>query len=549
MKRIFIFISIILLHFTISADNTGRSKIKPMKRVEIAKIDSNGSLDTFMAYPDEYIEQLLGDQLDSLVKSWYVKNAFLVNHSDDEESNENNLILHNFDEDYEGTSGLPDSVLIDRLQAIDSYVDLSFNKTVKSLINLYTERRRGQVEIMLGLAQYYFPKFEQILDKYNMPLELKYMAIIESALNARAFSPVGAVGLWQFMYGTGKMYGLEVSTYVDERRDPIKATEAAAKYLSDLYKIYKDWHLVIAAYNCGPGNVNKAIRRSGGKRDYWTIYYRLPRETRGYVPAFIAAAYIMNYHSEHGIYAKHPNFDIITDTIIVQQYLNLEQVAYTLDLNIQMLREINPMYRRDIIPAKPNKPYPLCLPQDDINRFIDFEEHIFAYHREKYFPNNEIKNPSKTAYRYVASAIAGKDKIYYKVKSGDNLGYIAEWFRVRASHLRYWNNIHGNVIRVGQKLAIYVPEGQGEYYSKLNGMSFSEKQASLKKRPITSSKTYSNATPNADGYIYYTVRRGDNLWTIARRYPGISADNIMKMNGIKNSKSLRVGQRLKIKIN
>ncbi len=547
MKSILIFIPIILLNLSISADNV-RSKVKPMKRIEIAKLDSTGSLDTFFAYPDEYLEEMIGEQLDSLVKSWYVKNAFLINQNNNK-SDQDNLVLHGFDEDYEGTSDLPDSMLIDRLQAIDAFVDLSYNKTIKSFINLYVERRRDQVEYMLGLAQYYFPKFEQILDKYNMPLELKYMAIIESALNARAVSPVGAVGLWQFMYPTGKMYGLEITTFVDERMDPIKSTEAAARYLSDLYKIYKDWHLVIAAYNCGPGNVNKAIRRSGGQRDYWKIYYRLPRETRGYVPLFISATYVMHYYREHGLEVKMPNFDIITDTIMVQEYLNLNQVANTLDLNIDLLREINPMYRRDIIPARPTKPYPLCLPQDDVNRFIDFEEHIFAYKREEYFPNNEIKNPNSTSYRYIASDIAGKDKIYYKVKSGDNLGYIAEWFRVKASSLRHWNNIRGNLIRVGQKLTIYVPQGQGEYYTNLNNLSFSQKQASLKQKPVTSSKSYSNEAPDGDGYVYYTVRRGDNLWTIARRYPGISADNIMKMNGISNSRSLRVGQRLKIKIN
>ena len=437
MKKILIFIPIICAYFTTFADNDIRAKVKPMKRVEIASIDTNGSLDTFFAYPDKYLEQILNEQLDSLVKSWYVQNAFNIDEVS--ASDTSYLFFNTIDENYVGSSQLSDSILIDRLQSLDSYVDLSYNKTVKSVINLYTERRKDQVAIMLGLANYYFPKFEEILDRYNMPLELKYMAIIESALNARAYSRAGAMGLWQFMYGTGKMYGLEINTYVDERRDPIKATEAAARYLSDLYKIYKDWHLVIAAYNCGPGNVNKAIRRSGGARDYWTIYYRLPRETRGYVPAFIAAAYTMNYYREHGITAKQPNFDIITDTIMIQEYLNLNQVANVLDIDLNMLREINPMYRRDIIPAKRNKPYPLCLPQDDVNRFIDFEEHIFAYKRDEYFPNNQIKDPTKTSYSYVASEVAGKDKIYYKVKSGDNLGYIAEWFRTKASSVRYWN--------------------------------------------------------------------------------------------------------------
>ena len=414
------------------------------------------------------------------------------------------------------------------------------------MIVLYTEKRRNQVEIMLGLANYYFPMFEEILDKYEMPLELKYMAVIESALNARAFSRAGACGLWQFVYGTGKMYNLEITSYVDERKDPVKATEAAAKYLKDLYTIYKDWHLVIAAYNCGPGNVNRAIRRSGGKRDYWTVYYRLPRETRGYVPAFIAAAYTMNFYKLHNLTPRQPSFNIVTDTIMVNNYLHFDQVASTLGLDIEMLRDINPMYRRDIIPATPDKPYPLRLPQESISRFIDLEQNIFAYKRDEYFPNNQIKNPSQTAYHYVPVDVKGKGRVYYTVKSGDNVGYIAEWFEIRAADLRYWNNIHGNLIRVGQKLLIYEPEDKVEYYQAFNTMSFQEKQNKVGKSLSASQKEVRKEAPIDANYVYYTVRRGDNLWDIAKQFPGISASDIQRLNNISDSRSLYIGQNLKI---
>ena len=443
---------------------------------------------------------------------------------------------------------------------------------------MYTVRKPKQVAVMLGLGNYYFPMFEEALAKYDLPMELKYLPIIESALNPGANSVASAVGLWQFMYSTGKMYKLEISTFVDERRDPLKATDAAARYLRDLYNIYQDWHLVIAAYNCGPGNVNKAIKRSGDAKDYWKIYYRLPKETRGYVPAFIAANYVMNFYQSHNILPKSPDFPIITDTLMVNDYLHFNQISEIIGIPVEQIRSLNPQYRRDIIPASKDKSYSLVLPQDQISAYLENEAIIHDHRRTEFFPNNQIINPQNNFASHGPGDIKGRDKVIYTVKSGDNLGLIAAWFRVRSSDLKYWNNIHKNFIKAGQKLAVYVPEGHGEHYSKLNKKSFSEKQKSLNEKPTVSStqnlasaaKKQSTETKSAEKattqstvksssveknneqtvekgeFVYYKVRKGDNFWSIAKKFPGVSNDDIMKLNNITQANSLRVGQVLKI---
>lgn len=512
--------------------------MKKARFIAITQLDSITGYQKTLTLPDEDLNTLEAEKLDSMVNTWYIQNAYA-----DADFDVNNIPA-------ELKKSLPDSVYIQRLQNIDTEVDLSFNNTVKNFIALYTIKRREQVSIMLGLANYYFPILEEILDKYNLPLELKYMAVIESALNPKAYSRAGACGLWQFMYGTGKMYGLEINTFVDERRDPIKATDAAARFLSDMYKVYGDWHLVIAAYNCGPGNVNKAIRRSGGARNYWEIYYRLPRETRGYVPAFIAATYAMTYAAEHQLAAKEPDFHIATDTLHVRNYLHYDQLVNMLNLDKNEISYLNPQYRRNVIPAKASKPYPLKLPVDAIGKFIDSEKEIYAYNREKYFPNNEIVTPkSRSAGYYTPVDVDGKDKVYYTVKPGDNVGFIATWFHVRASDLRYWNNIRRNLIKVGQKLVIYVPKGKGSYYKRFNKMSFAQKKAAASGKAVAntaSSASTEKTTFDKNKFTYYTVRKGDNFWTIARRYPGISNNDIMRFNNIKDAKSLHPGQKLKI---
>ncbi|MFW6289533.1 MAG: transglycosylase SLT domain-containing protein [Mariniphaga sp.] len=482
--------------------------------------------------PDENLNDIFSVQIDSMANSSYIRELF---HFD----------ITEIDTSDNYPINIPDSVYIARLQNIQEVIPLSYNKTVKNIIRFYTERRRDQVEMMLGLSAYYFPIFEEVLDRYEMPLELKYLPVIESALNPRATSPVGANGLWQFMYGTGKQMGLEISSFIDERRDPMKATDAAIRYLNYLYNIYDDWYLAIAAYNCGPGNVNRAIRRSGNRRNYWEIYYRLPRETRGYVPAFIAAAYIMNYYRDHNLIPQMPEIPFQTDTMFVHDYLHFNQLAENLDMEKEQIQALNPMYRRDVVPAKAEKPYPLTLPHDKILEFLDKDSVIFAYQRNKYFPNNSLAGPSSSSSYFTPADVAGKEEVTYTVKSGDNLGYIAEWFRVRLSELRYWNNIRGNLIRVGQRLTIYVPAGQQEYFSQFNSMSFAQKQASLGKTPVTSA---ASASSGSGAYEYYTVKRGDTVWDIAGRYPGVTPQQILRLNNLTNRSSLAIGQKLRIRV-
>lgn len=452
---------------------------------------------------------------------------------------------------------VPDSIMVQRLKQLSeqSVIEFPFNDKVKSFIELYTIKRRSLTESILGLSRYYFPLFEEELDKQNMPLELKYLPVIESALNPRAFSKAGASGLWQFIYSTGRFYKLDISTYIDERRDPSRSTETAVKYLKDLYGIYGDWFLVIAAYNCGPGNVNKAIKRSGGKKDYWEIYYRLPRETRGYVPAYIAAAYTMNFYESHNLMAKTPSIPVMTDTIMITQPLHLKQVSEVLNLSYEVLRDLNPQYRADYIPAG-SKTYPLVLPVDQIFTFIDQKDDIFGHKKDVYLAEKRsYASPSNST--YTPSSPANKAKLLYTVKSGDNLGFISEWYHVSLSDLRYWNNIYRNTIRVGQKLVIYVDKNKADYYQTINHMTFSQKQASVGKKPTEtnvsassvssspSTKTTSTASKFED-YVCHKVRSGDNLYSIAKRYPGVSAQNIIDLNGMQDT-NIKPGMTLKIR--
>ncbi|QIK59628.1 LysM peptidoglycan-binding domain-containing protein [Dysgonomonas sp. HDW5A] len=349
----------------------------------------------------------------------------------------------NFDTDV----AYPDSVYINRLYCLPTEMELVYNPVVRSYIDMYTGRMRGSVEYFLGKSDYYFPIFEQALDKYGLPLELKYLPIIESALNPTIASRMGATGLWQFMIGTGKMYDLEVNTLVDERRDPIKSTEAAARYLRDLHNIYGDWNLVIAAYNCGPGNVNKAIKRSGGQRDYWAIYPYLPKETRGYVPAFIAAAYVMNYYSEHNICPFEYKYTHSTDTILVDKQLHLQQVAEVLNVPLDELRTLNPQYKKDIVPGE-FKSYVLNLPSMNAVEFELQRDSIFSYKATEFLAHRKVVTPSG----YTASV--GTNATRYKVRRGDNLASIANKYGVSSAQIKRWNGLKSNRLRAGQILAV-----------------------------------------------------------------------------------------------
>ena len=352
-------------------------------------------------------------------------------------------------------------VYIDRLKRIPSIIEMPYNEVVQKFIDRYSGRLRHSVSYMLGASNFYMPIFEEALETYGLPLELKYLPVIESALNPTAVSRVGATGLWQFMLATGKRYGLEVNTLVDERRDPIKASYAAANYLSDLYKVFGDWNLVIAAYNCGPDQINKAIHRSKGSKDYWQIYPYLPKETRGYVPAFIAANYIMTYYCEHNICPMTTRLPAKTDTVMVSRNVHLEQIAAVCNIDIEQLRTLNPAYRRDIVPGA-TKMSAVRLPHTEVGKFIDLEDSICAYNGEVLFskratvdvnddvPTYTRKSSTKRS-RKKASRSRGRS---VTVKSGQTLSEIAKRNGTTVAKLRRLNGIKGSNIRAGKKLRV-----------------------------------------------------------------------------------------------
>lgn len=344
-----------------------------------------------------------------------------------------------------------DSAYIARLQRIPALIEMPYNDIVRKFIDMYATRLRQKVAFMLSANNFYMPIFEEALDLNDLPLELKYLPVIESALNPMAVSSQGAVGLWQFMLRTGQLYGLTINSLVDERRDPIKSTRAAARYLKDLYDIYHDWNLVLAAYNCGPGTINKAIRRAGGETDFWKIYNYLPNETRGYVPAFIAANYIMNYYCEHNISPMEMRMPEGSDTIHITRNLNLNQVADVCKINIDELRALNPEFKKDIIPVS-TEPYALRLPNSMISSFIEKEDSIYNYKPELYQTRRVTVEPDtpKTSSKKSQS----KKAVYHRIRQGDTLGGIAAKYGVSVSQLRRLNGIKGNSIRAGKRLRI-----------------------------------------------------------------------------------------------
>jgi membrane-bound lytic murein transglycosylase D len=504
--------------------------------VEVSKITRTDSLqsNSIDSTSIDNLDNILSDKLDSMVHTWYVQNAFPV------DSLEKALSTDTLQQE------LPDSLYISRLQNLDSFIPLPYNESVKKFINFYFNRRRGMVSIMMGLTSYYFPLFEEALAKYDLPAELKYLPIIESALNPKIVSRAGASGLWQFMHGTGKMYGLEINSYIDERNDPVKSTDAAARYLKDLFAIYGDWHVVIAAYNCGPGNINKAVRRSGGKQSYWEIYSKLPRETRGYIPIFIAANYVMNYAKEHKLIAVQPSFKVLTDTIVINSYLNFEQIESVLNIPIMEIRQLNPQYKRDIIPARGDKHFVLKLPIDKISPFIDNQTQIFAFNRDKYFPNNQIVS-IKDGSRYFDTA--GKKKITYVVKAGDNPRSVANKYKITVALLSEWNIIRHNRIKVGQKLTIYMDDkSKVSDLVTQKGKSEDSKRTAAAEVSTKPTESITGAIELNSEFTYYTVRPGDSLYTIAKQFAGVSDVELKILNNIKNTKGLTIGQKLKIPI-
>ncbi len=350
---------------------------------------------------------------------------------------------------------IPDSVLAKRLYRMHTVIPMTYNHIVRSYIRMYLNRMRSRLDVMLTLSEYYHPLFEEALSRYNVPEELKYLTIVESAMNPTLTSRAGAAGLWQFMYTTGKNYGLEVNSVVDERRDAYKSTDAAAHYLRDLYNVFGDWQLAIAAYNCGPGNINKAIARSGGKRNFWEIYPYLPRETRGYIPAFIAATYIMNYYPEHGLHPKRVTIPLRTDTIMVERNMLFHYVSKHLEIDEEELRTLNPQYRTGLIPGESGS-YPLCIPTDKMSDLIKKAEVIF-----KDSEDSLSRKPQTVEVEQAPQPVVQRQKhrseskpMYHKVRKGETLSSIAKKNGTTVKKLKKLNNLRSDKIKHGTRLKV-----------------------------------------------------------------------------------------------
>ncbi len=479
-----------------------------------------------------------------------------------------------------------DEVYIKRLSSMPTVIEMPYNQIVRSYINMYTQRRRELVESMLGMSLYYMPIFEQALERHGLPLELRYLPVIESALNPDAVSRVGATGLWQFMLATARGLGLEINSLVDERRDPYASSEAAAVYLKQLYGMYNDWSLAIAAYNCGPGNVNKALRRAGGEnKDFWGIYYYLPQETRGYVPAFIAANYVMTYYNQHNISPALAKRPIITDSIHVNKRVHFNQVSAVLDIPVEELRVLNPQYRKDIIPGD-IRPYPLVLPSMQVYSYIMSEDSIIS-HDAALYAQRTVVDPTSLdeidpTMEYTTKLVVKK----HKVKRGETLSKIAAKYGVTVADIKKWNGMRRNKVVRGRVLKIntYQRVATGKKKAVATEMAASSdapastspsatdsltsstdsvapvteaavapsviknevRHAEAKPKAASSKTTQDKATvQKKPQYAYHTVRRGETLSSIAKRYKGVSISDIQKANRIKGS-NIRAGQKLKI---
>ncbi|KAF2519029.1 LysM peptidoglycan-binding domain-containing protein [Flavobacterium salilacus subsp. salilacus] len=501
--------------------------------------------------------------------------------------------IQNINPDDEVDYDLSTPMLKERLAKLDavSPFHIEYSKGLENIIKAYLKNRPRSFSRLMALSEYYFPLFEEYLSKYNVPMEIKYLAVIESALNPRAKSRVGATGLWQFMYPTGKQFNLEVNSYVDERCDPIKATEAACQYLSSLYNIFGDWDLVLASYNAGPGNVTKAIRRSGSYKNYWNIRPKLPKETQGYVPAFLATMYVYEYSKEHGITGnKAPMTYFETDTVMVKRQMSFKQIAGLLDVPMEQLQLLNPIYKLDVIPYTIEKPHYLRLPKDKIGLFTSNEKAIYAYID---YEANQREKPHFVTERQEAVAQAkvmdGKKIITttetYKVRSGDNLGAIANKYNISVSELKQWNGLRGNMIRAGQNLKIKKEKIVDMPKPKVEAIAEIKPKEVKKEKPkplmvdiikpvdeeaadevaeeteigeetetvevatvTTKDKKEKDKEFDYEKAHLYIVQKGDSLFSIARKHPGVTVENLKSWNKIQGE-NIKPGMKLKVIVN
>lgn len=524
---------------------TAKAQVSPQEQAPYYNNATDGAANK---NEDLYIPESLDANVDSLLNSWHVQ--YYTKRSPEC-----------------GRSGnvyVPDSVFADRLSRLPRIMEMPYNYEVRSFIDLYVDRRRNLVEYMLGLADFYFPMIEKALDENGLPMELKYLTIVESALNPVALSRAGASGLWQFMLPTGKIYGLEINSLVDERRDPVKSTYAACTYLKDMYNIYGDWNLVIAAYNCGPGNVNKAIRKAGGKTDYWAIYEYLPRETRSYVPLFIAANYVMNYYAEHNLCPVMTELPLSTDTVMINKQLHFNQISEILQIDKDQLKALNPQFKREVVPGN-YKPYVLSLPATHAYSFVDKADSIYAYKADEYFANRTSVSPGGRTYEGNSG-----ERVVHRVKTGETLSKIASNYGVTVSQIKRWNGLKSNKVPKGRRLTLYVDNGGYDLASnsssstqkktekqdvqkttaESNAVADNKVKESTASKDVTVKKTQEKVTASAvtqKTYKNYKVRQGDSFYSISQKYPGFSAKDLMKLNNMTSS-SLRVGQVIKVPV-
>lgn len=427
------------------------------------------------------------------------------------------------------SSTIPDSVYIQRLTRMNSFIQLPYNSIVKNYLIVYTQKMADRIPTILGLAQYYMPIFEEIFDENNMPLELRALAVIESALNPKAVSRAQAKGMWQFMYRTALSYKLVINSYVDERFDPIKSGYAAAQYLKDSYAVFGDWALAIASYNCGVGNVNKAIRRAGGSTAFWDIYPFLPRETRGYVPAFVAALYVMHYYPEHQIKPQVVEMPAHVDTFEVNKMLHFEQITSFVDISIDELRDLNPQYLKDIVPGV-ERPYILRLPFEYSGDFAAHEKEIYAYKDSVYFSPLILNTAAK----------ATDSQITHRVRSGETLSNIAYRYGVRIADIKYWNGLRSDRININQRLIIYTDKTAAPKQSTAS----TKTTTASSTKTTTTSPSSSSSAPAGTTLVNHKVRPGETLGGIAEKYH-VTAANIRSWNNMRGS-TIYAGKSLKI---
>lgn len=509
--------------------------------------------DSAIVYPESF-------EVDTqkLLESWFIKNYTAT---DNRYSTSNDVFV-------------TDEEIIERLKKIPNVIDMPYNQIVRSYIDKYTKEGRSQVSALLGLGLYYNPIFEQALEEQGLPLELKYLPMIESSLDPNAVSKHGAAGLWQFMLATAKGLGMEVNSILDERRDPYLSSEMAASYLKGLYDMYGDWSLAIAAYNCGPGNLNKAIYRAGGdpkSHDFWSVYNYLPEETRGYVPAFIAINYVMRYYPEHNISPVLPTAPLVMDTVHVKDRIHFDQISQVLAIPVEELRILNPQYRADIIPGSMENPHNLILPSQQIHAFLMSEQDIKNYEIEKYAAKGVVEPGESTNGDMLAEVeeteiwaepvkkpTKEKDNdkpeshtVIHKVKAGETLSSIAKTYDVTIDDIKKTNGLKRNAVRIGQQLRITssAPQALMEnavqaVTGKNNSKNTSAPSGKTKEEQKNTTTQKKETKQQSGGTTTHSVRKGETLSVIANKY-GVTINAIKNANGLKNDK-IQAGQKLKI---